>query len=70
MFLSILIYACLPILIMGKMNVILQDKTEERFRRAVADYKGFKKGNLSEALEEAIDLWIKAKAIERAAKLK
>jgi hypothetical protein len=43
---------------MGKMNIILQDKTEEKFRKAVADYKGFKKGNLSEALEEAINLWI------------
>jgi hypothetical protein len=47
---------------MGKMNIILQDKTEERFRKAVADYKGFKKGNLSEALEEAIDLWIRQKS--------
>lgn len=28
----------------------------------VADYKGFKKGNLSEALEEAIDLWIMEQA--------
>lgn len=44
------------------MNIILQDKTEERFRKAVADYKGFKKGNLSEALEEAIDLWIRQKS--------
>jgi hypothetical protein len=43
---------------MAKMNIILKDNTEERFRKAVADFKGFKKGNLSEALEEAIDLWI------------
>jgi hypothetical protein len=43
---------------MAKMNIILNDNTEERFRKAVADYKGFRKGNLSEALEEAIDLWI------------
>jgi hypothetical protein len=46
---------------MGKMNVVVSDKTEDRFRKAIADYKGFKKGNLSEALEEAIDLWIHAK---------
>lgn len=44
------------------MNIILHDNTEERFRKAVADYKGFKKGNLSEALEEAIDLWIMEQA--------
>lgn len=36
---------------MGKM-------TEERFRKAVATYLGFKKGNISKALEEAIDLWL------------
>lgn len=47
---------------MAKMNIILNDDTEERFRKAVADYKGFKKGHLSEALEEAIDLWIMEQA--------
>jgi hypothetical protein len=47
---------------MAKINIILNDYTEERFRKAVADYKGFKKGNLSEALEEAIDLWIMEQA--------
>jgi hypothetical protein len=43
---------------MAKMNIMIQDRTEERFRKAVADFKGFRKGNLSEAIEEAIDLWI------------
>jgi hypothetical protein len=55
---------------MAKMNIILNDNTEERFRKAVADYKGFKKGNLSEALEEAIDLWIKEQAKRGRAKTK
>jgi hypothetical protein len=31
----------------------------------VADVKGFKKGNLSEALEGAIDLWIEARLYSR-----
>ena len=44
---------------MGKMNIVLDDKLEERFRKAVFDNKGMKKGNISEALEEAVDLWIK-----------
>jgi hypothetical protein len=47
---------------MGKMNIVLDDNTEERFRKAVADNKGMKKGNISEALEEAIDLWIMEQA--------
>jgi hypothetical protein len=55
---------------MAKMNIILNDNTEERFRKAVADYKGFKKGNLSEALEEAIDLWIMEQAKRGKAKTK
>ena len=43
---------------MGKMNIILSDNTEERFRKAVSNLKGMKKGNISIAIEEAINLWI------------
>jgi hypothetical protein len=43
---------------MGKMNIILSDDTEERFRKAVSNSKGMKKGNISIAIEEAINLWI------------
>jgi hypothetical protein len=50
---------------MGKMNIVLDDKREERFRKAVFDSKGMKKGNISEALEEAIDLWIETEARKR-----
>jgi hypothetical protein len=46
---------------MGKMNVVLRDDLEERFRKAVFERKGMKKGNISEALEEAIELWINEK---------
>jgi len=51
---------CYPhiVICMAKLNVVLPDKTEERFRRAVFESKGMKKGNISEALTEAIDLWI------------
>lgn len=45
---------------MGKINIVLDDTREERFRKAVAQKLGMKKGNLSKALEEAIDLWIKS----------
>jgi len=43
---------------MGKINVVLEDKLEEKFRRTIFESKGMKKGNISEAIEEAIDLWI------------
>jgi hypothetical protein len=43
---------------MGKMNVVISDKTESRFREAVAYHKGMKKGNISIALEEAINMWL------------
>lgn len=41
-----------------KLQVVLNDETEERFREAVFKTKGMKKGNISEAMEEAIELWI------------
>jgi hypothetical protein len=43
---------------MGKLNIVVSDETEQRFRQAIADIKGFKKGNISKAAEEAFDLWI------------
>lgn len=44
---------------MGKMNIVLSDKLEKRFRKAIFQRKGMKKGNISNALEEAIEYWIK-----------
>jgi hypothetical protein len=46
---------------MSRMNVVIDDKLEERFRKTIADTKGLRKGNISEALEEAIDLWIRSR---------
>ena len=45
---------------MGKLNIILDDTVEKNFRDAVYHKLGMKKGNISKALEEAIDLWIKS----------
>ena len=44
---------------MGKMNIIISDDIEKRFRDTIARYRGVKEGNISEALEEAIELWIR-----------
>ena len=45
---------------MGKMNIVLTDELEKRFRRAVFERKGMRKGNISDALAEAIEQWIKS----------
>lgn len=42
------------------MNIVLDDKLERQFRRAVFERKGMKKGNISHALEEAISQWMRA----------
>jgi hypothetical protein len=41
-----------------KLTVIIDDKRDERFREAVFKSKGMHRGNITEAIEEAIDLWI------------
>jgi hypothetical protein len=43
---------------MGKMNIVLDDELETKFRETVFKRKGMKKGNISEALEEAIKQWM------------
>ena len=45
---------------MGRIDVILPDDLEEKFRMEVAKKKGMKRGNLKKALEEAIILWMEA----------
>jgi hypothetical protein len=46
---------------MGKLLVALDDELEKRFREAVFRRYGMKKGNLTNAVSEAIDLWLKSK---------
>jgi hypothetical protein len=49
---------------MGKMNVVLDDKLELKFREAVFKVKGMKKGNISEAIEEALICWMESQNIK------
>ncbi len=46
------------VITMGKMNIVLDDELERNFRKAIFERKGMKKGNISEALEEAVKQWI------------
>lgn len=43
---------------MGKINVVISDEVDAKFRRKVFEKKGMKKGNLTKAVEEAMILWI------------
>ncbi len=50
---------------MGKMNIVLDDALEKKFREAVFKRKGMKKGNISDSLEEAIKQWMEVYHPER-----
>ncbi len=43
---------------MGMLGLKIDDELEDRFRRKVFERMGMKKGNITDALEEAIELWI------------
>jgi hypothetical protein len=43
---------------MGKLNINVKRELDDRFRTEVFRRKGFKKGNIKEAVEEAMLLWI------------
>ena len=48
-------------LMMGKINLSIDNDLDEKFRVAVAKRKGMRKGNLTKAMEEAMKLWISKK---------
>jgi hypothetical protein len=43
---------------MGKLNINVRKDVDEKFRTEVFRRKGLKKGNIKEAVEEAMILWI------------
>ena len=55
---------------MGRMDIILPDELEDRFRVEVAKQKGMRRGNLTLAVQEAIRLWIESQQEERSTKAK
>jgi hypothetical protein len=47
-----------------KWTVLVNDKLDEKFRRTVFEVKGMHKGNLTEAVEEAMEEWIQKRMKE------
>jgi len=50
---------------MGNIKVILPDELEQKFREEVFKSKGMKKGNITLAIGEAIQLWIESEKEKR-----
>ena len=50
---------------MGRIDVILPDDLEEKFRTEVFKSKGMKKGNITAAIIDAIRTWIKQERLKR-----
>lgn len=46
---------------MGRMQIIISDELENKLRKKAAEKFGFKKGSISEAVEQAILEWLKSK---------
>ena len=47
-----------------KLTIIINDELDERFRETVFKSLGMRRGNLTKAVEEAIDLWIERERAE------
>lgn len=45
---------------MGRMQIVLDDTVEKKLREKAAQKFGLKKGSISNAVEEAIKVWLKA----------
>jgi hypothetical protein len=50
---------------MGAIKVILSEELEQKFRDEVYKSKGMKKGNISIAIEEAVNMWIESQQEKR-----
>lgn len=44
---------------MAKLTVLIKNELDEKFRETVFKTKGMHRGNITEAIEEAIELWIR-----------
>jgi Arc/MetJ-type ribon-helix-helix transcriptional regulator len=49
---------------MGRIDVILEDDFEKKFRETVFKRYGMKRGNMSEAIKTALELWMAQEKIK------
>jgi len=54
---------------MGRIDAVLPDKLEQRFRMEVAKRYGVKKGNMLKAISEAIEAWVSTDESRKLAKM-
>jgi len=50
---------------MGKLNLVISDELDGKFRLEIAKRLGMKKGNLTKAIEEAMEMWINRPTVEK-----
>ena len=48
-----------------KLTVLIEDDLDKKFREAVFKSKGMHRGNITEAIEEAIQCWIEKQTKEK-----
>jgi predicted nucleic acid-binding protein len=60
----------LRVIRMARMNIIVSDEVEKKFREVIFRKYGMKKGNITKAVEEAINEWIKQEKKKRYANAK
>ena len=46
---------------MASLNLMIDDKLDEQFRKEVVKRYGMKRGNIKKAVEEAISDWVKTR---------
>ena len=50
---------------MARIDAVIDDNLEQEFRMEITKRFGGRKGDLSKALEEAINLWVSQKSIQK-----
>jgi hypothetical protein len=58
-------YCIISLISMGRIDVILPDKLEKEFREEVFKQLGMKRGNITVAIIEAIESWMKENKTKR-----
>jgi hypothetical protein len=48
-----------------KLTVLIKDELDEKFRETVFKTKGMHKGNITAAVEEALESWVRKKSEEK-----